>query len=277
MPTWVTDGPPSDAPLGSFCLLPEVDEAEARQEPAVILPDRRKKQKIKKKKSKAAQIAQNDIGQKAGPVHLDHWCTQALHTEIERLRERVSEAERQVQKLQEERQEDSARLTSLQEACAQQQRVIDLQVQSVANRTDAAKSKQTPAGAADTHSARNSSGSRGGAPTAPAQRTDNRREIRPYPGLVIVKTEPSVMVKREPQDRCPAMGIQRPSVHDPHPLVRDMERLKAILKRCNDDMRNLPTARLRPGHPDYRALCRVHRDVTLQIHRLERQCAHLTP
>lgn len=56
-----------------------------------------------------------------------------------------------------------------------------------------------------------------------------------------------------------------------------MERINSTLGKCIDEMSAIQHQRLTRPHRDYRALCTVHYDVTLQIRQLERLCAKATP
>lgn len=99
-----------------------------------------------------------------------------------------------------------------------------------------------------------------------------------------VKLEPGVVVKFEPPSPAfaplsPAdtINIDRLTIHDKHPTLEAMVDIQHSLGSCIEGMKQLQGQTLKHGNRDYKALCAVHHNVTLQIRQLERLCAKVTP
>lgn len=73
------------------------------------------------------------------------------------------------------------------------------------------------------------------------------------------------------------INIDRLTIHDKHPTLQAMVDIQHSLGSCIEDMEQLQGKILKQGNRDYKALCAVHHNVTLQIRQLERLCAKVTP
>lgn len=313
MPRSIVDGHLSDDSLGSFCLLPEVDEAEARLQPTVALPKRKKRKAgkgrdrdndraVKRHEPNRRQSPRRESQPEPAPTQpqpgrcgrknrTDDCHPQGLLQENERLWDDVLRLENRVQQMKKHLESGAERIHALEATCKHQKDVIRVQAQGLAYRGDKIDWQQVLTRAANAGRPRDprlSTGGKGG-PGGKGQAALAPQPIKPYAGLVTVKTEADLVVKREPAlpptpptppsplSPSVTMDIDRLTIHDKHPTLESMERIRRTLGQCIDEMKGLQDGRLMHPHRDYRALCAAHYDVTMQIRQLERLCAKATP
>ncbi|EKD01220.1 hypothetical protein A1Q2_04543 [Trichosporon asahii var. asahii CBS 8904] len=281
-----------DGPLGNFCLLPFVDEAEANLPPATHIPRHDKKRKARRRnhpegreskrrgREPASQSSVPEAPDLSMTSHQDE-ADRGLVAENDRLNGLVTRLQGQLTGYEQRQKKNTDRIRSLEKALQVQEAISHRHAQELVRRDGEERTISDQKGAGDREQVSKAQQQHGySRKMQRAQPYDGHVKAEKVTPHLTMSHSDQVSVKIEPDADSPSpsdFDLARLSIHDKHPALETMERTRLSLATCIQDMSALPGQRLTHGDRDYRALCAVHYDVTLQIRQLERLCAKATP